>query len=130
MTWLVPVLGLFAGVVLGSLLTFQIPLAFAKYLSIAVLASLDSVLGGIRTIQEENFNGIILLSGFVTNAITAALLAFLGDLLSVDLYLAAVFVFGIRIFNNMATIRHHIVSRIFDKHITHSNQIETEDELS
>ena len=39
MVWLIPVLGLLAGILLGSILSFQIPLTMAKYLSIAVLAS-------------------------------------------------------------------------------------------
>lgn len=74
--WLIPVLGLLAGILLGSILSFQIPLTMAKYLSIAVLAALDSVLGGVRCIYENNFNGLILLSGFISNALLAAFLAF------------------------------------------------------
>ena len=102
MVWLIPICALALGIMLGSILSFQIPLWMAKYLSIAVLAALDSVLGGVRGIYEDNFNGVVLLTGFVSNALLAALLAFLGDQLSVDLYMAAVFVFGIRIFNNLA----------------------------
>ena len=97
MVWLIPLLGLLAGIMFGSMITWSIPLAMAKYLSIAVLAALDSVLGGIRCILEETFNGLILLTGFLTNAVFAAFLAYLGDKLGVDLYMAAVFVFGIRI---------------------------------
>ena len=116
MVWIIPIAALAIGIMLGSILSFQIPLWMAKYLSIAVLAALDSVLGGVRGIYEDNFNGVVLLSGFVSNAVLAALLAFLGDQLSVDLYMAAVFVFGIRIFNNLATIRHYIVSSFLKHH--------------
>lgn len=122
MIWLIPVFALAVGVMLGSILTFEIPLGMAKYLSIAVLAALDSVLGGVRGIYEDNFNGVVLLSGFITNALLAAVLAFLGDQLSVDLYMAAVFVFGIRIFNNLSTIRHYIVSDFLKRHNTHATQ--------
>lgn len=110
--WIIPLLGLLAGTLMGSIISFQIPLIFAKYLSVAVLASLDSVLGGIRCIFEDTFNGVILLSGFITNALLAALLAYLGDRLGVDLYMAAVFVFGVRIFQNLAAIRHYIMDKI------------------
>ena len=120
---MVPVIALIAGIMLGSILSVQIPLWMAKYLSIAVLAALDSVLGGIRSIYEDSFNGVVLLSGFVSNAFLAALLAFLGDQLSVDLYMAAVFVFGIRIFNNLSTIRHYIVTK-FLKQPPHINTIQ------
>jgi small basic protein len=78
-------------------------------MSIAVLASLDSVFGGIRSILEEHFDGTILLTGFFTNALLAALLAYLGDRLGVDLYYAAVFAFGVRLFQNLAAIRHKIL---------------------
>ncbi len=122
MIWLIPIFALVIGIMLGSILSFEIPLWMAKYLSIAVLAALDSVLGGVRGIYEDNFNGVVLLSGFVSNAILAALLAFLGDQLSVDLYMAAVFVFGIRIFNNLSTIRHYIVSGFLKRHNTHSTR--------
>lgn len=120
MIWFIPIAALVIGIMLGSSLSFQIPLWMAKYLSIAVLAALDSVIGGVRGIYEDNFNGVVLLSGFVSNAVLAALLAFLGDQLSVDLYMAAVFVFGIRIFNNLSTIRHYIVSSFLKRHNTHA----------
>lgn len=44
--WIIPVLGLICGALLGSVISLQIPVAYAKYLSIAVLASMDSVFGG------------------------------------------------------------------------------------
>ena len=46
--WLIPLFGLLAGALIGSIVSFQIPIVFAKYLSVAVLAALDSVLGGVR----------------------------------------------------------------------------------
>lgn len=122
MVWLIPVLGLLAGVLIGSIVTIEIPLTMAKYLSVAVLAALDSAFGGIRCIYEDTFNGLVLLTGFISNAFLAALLAFLGDQLSVDLYMAAVFVFGVRIFQNLATIRHHILNRFLHKHNAHASQ--------
>lgn len=120
MIWLIPLLGLLAGIMFGSMITWSIPLAMANYLSIAVLAALDSVVGGIRCILEETFNGLILLTGFLTNAIFAAFLAYLGDKLGVDLYMAAVFVFGVRIFQNVAAIRHHVLSKVLKKHDLHA----------
>ena len=122
MVWLIPVLCLLAGILLGSILSFQIPLTMAKYLSIAVLAALDAVLGGVRCIYENNFNGLILLSGFISNALLAAFLAFLGDQLNVDLYMAAVFVFGVRIFQNLSAIRHYVLSNFLKKHNLHATQ--------
>lgn len=111
MIWLLPLIGLIIGALIGSAVTFQIPAIYVKYMSIAVLASLDSVFGGVRAVLEEKFDGTILLSGFFTNALMAALLAYLGDRLGVDLYYAAVFAFGVRLFQNLAAIRHDILTK-------------------
>lgn len=113
--WLLPILGLIFGAVIGSALTFQVPPGYIKYMSIAVLASLDSVFGGIRSVLENHFDGTILLTGFFTNALLAALLAYLGDRLGVDLYYAAVFAFGVRLFQNLANIRHTILLQYRNK---------------
>ena len=109
--WL-PIMGLITGLLIGSLFTFSLPGIFARYLSIAVLASLDSLLGGWRSVQEDKFDGAILLSGFFINAVTAILLVFVGTLLNLPLELAAVIAFGLRIFNNVGYIRRGIVQQI------------------
>lgn len=109
--WLLPILGLILGALIGSAITFPVPLIYLKYMSVAVLASLDSVFGGVRSVLEDHFDSTILLTGFFTNALLAALLAYLGDRLGVDLYYAAIFAFGVRIFQNLAAIRHNILIR-------------------
>ena len=121
--WL-PIMGLITGLLIGSLFTFALPGIFARYLSIAVLASLDSLLGGWRSVQEDKFDGAILLSGFFINAITAMLLVFVGTLLNLPLELAAVIAFGLRIFNNVGYIRRGIVQQIRDKRLARKNQRE------
>ena len=42
----------------------------------------------------------------------AGLLTFIGDRLGVELYHAAVFAFGVRLFNNLARIRRLLLVRI------------------
>jgi small basic protein len=110
--WL-PLLGLLFGAIIGSAISFEIPVTYVKYMSVAVLASLDSVFGGIKAVLEDTFDGTVLLTGFFTNALLAALLAYLGDRLGVDLYMAAVFAFGVRLFQNLASIRHYLLDRQF-----------------
>lgn len=109
--WL-PLVGLLAGIFIGSALSITIPMQYAKYMSVAVLAALDSVFGSLRGFLEDKFDASILLTGFFTNAVLAALLAYLGDRLGVDLFLAAIFAFGVRIFQNLAVIRRYIIDRI------------------
>ncbi len=99
---------------IGVAIGLQMPVMsfiFTKYMSIAVLAALDSVIGGIRAFMEESFDNIVFLSGFLMNALLAAGLAYLGDLLRIELYLAAVVVFGTRIFQNLGTIRRYLLKK-------------------
>lgn len=106
--WL-PVLGLLVGILLGLLRPVEIPLGYVKYTAIAILAAIDTVLGGVRARLESRFDLGIFLSGFLLNAAFAALLAGLGDLLSLDLYLGAVIAFSIRILDNVGFIRRDLL---------------------
>lgn len=108
--WL-PVLFLIIGLTLGLLTDFKVPEEYANYLSIAVLAAFDTLLGGIRAHLEEKFDQRVFVSGFFFNVSLAALLAFLGVQLGIDLYLAAVFAFGVRLFQNIALIRRYMIER-------------------
>ena len=49
------------------------------------------------------------LSGLLLNSLAAGALTYLGDRLGVDLYLAAIVAFGVRIFDNIAVIRRHLL---------------------
>ena len=105
---IIPILGLALGVVLG-LLVPEIPLQYSTYLSVAILAALDSVFGGIRSSIEKTFDMEIFITGFFANAILAAMLTFLGDKLGVPIYYAAIFAFGVRLFQNFAIIRRDMI---------------------
>ncbi|GGC80680.1 small basic protein [Thalassobacillus devorans] len=108
--WL-PFAFLIIGVILGLLTDLRVPDAYTDYLTIAVLAAFDTLLGGIRAQLEKKFEDIVFLTGFFTNVSLAALLAFLGVQLGIDLYLAAVFAFGVRLFQNIAIIRRHLINQ-------------------
>ncbi len=100
-----PLLGLLAGVVVGSLAGLSVPGEYARYLGMALLAGLDAVIGGLRADTEGRFHSGIFISGFLGNALLAALLTYLADRLGVELYMAAIVAFGVRIFNNLAVLR-------------------------
>ncbi|MCR6111212.1 small basic family protein [Bacillus sp. A301a_S52] len=112
--WL-PIFGLLLGLLLGFFTDFQISQQYASYFSIAVLAALDTLVGGIRANLEKQFDERVFISGFLTNIFLAAGLAFLGVHLGVDLYLAAIVAFGVRLFNNIAIIRRIFLNRWIDK---------------
>lgn len=108
--WL-PIFGLVVGIVLGFLTDIKVPEEYSNYLSIAVLAALDTLFGGIRAHLQNVYNEKVFVSGFFFNIILAASLAFLGVHLGVDLYLAAIFAFGVRLFQNIAVIRRIILTK-------------------
>lgn len=115
MIWL-PILGLIVGVAIGFVSNVTIPVAYSSYLSIAILAALDTVFGGVRASLEKSFDGAVFLSGFFFNTLVAALLAYIGVQLGVDLYLAAVVAFGVRLFQNIAVIRRILFNRVGSRH--------------
>ncbi len=108
--WIV-VVGLLVGIVIGLEFPIIVPLAFAQYLSIALLAALDTVFGGARAGLQGKFVPATFVTGLLTNAILAGLLTYLGNKLGVPLYYAALFAFGYRIFQNLGTIRHLLIDR-------------------
>ncbi|MFY9286347.1 MAG: small basic family protein [Tissierellaceae bacterium] len=105
----VALIGILIGGIIGFLLPYTYNTAYSLYISIAILACLDSVFGGVKANLEGNFNVKIFLSGFFGNSLLAALLAYIGDRLGVPLYYAAIFTFGSRLFDNFASIRRLIL---------------------
>lgn len=109
-------IGLIVGIIIGIVWKVNIPDKFSPYISVAILACLDSVFGAIRSSLSKNFEADIFISGFFGNAVLAAGLAYLGDKLGVPIYLAAVIVFGGRIFDNFAIIRRVLLERAKSRH--------------
>lgn len=104
------VLGLLIGIFLGLISGIQIPVTFSQYVAVAILASLDSVVGACLSHLQKTFDSNIFFSGFFINALLAALLTYIGNLLGVDLSLATIIVFGTRIFSNSAAIRRLLIT--------------------
>lgn len=103
------ILGLIIGVGIGLYIPLTIAAGYSLYLSVAILAAFDSVIGAIRANIENQFDSAIFLSGFILNSIIAATLAYIGDLLGIPLYYAAIFAFGMRLFTNLARIRRDVI---------------------
>lgn len=105
------ILGLIGGVVLGFSMNISYPSEYSFYITMGLLAALDSILGAARSHLEGKYNNLIFISGFITNAVLAGGLAYLGDRLGVPLYYAAIFVFGGRLFQNLAVIRRVLIEK-------------------
>ena len=108
------IVAIIVGCVLGAFVGINLPMIpylYSSYLAISIIAALDSVLGGIVSVENGKFNFKIFVSGFFGNAILAILLTFLGEKLNVDIYIGAVVVFVGRIFNNLGIIRRYYVDK-------------------
>jgi small basic protein len=106
---LLPLVGLLVGVLAGLIVGVDVSYELSRYSAVAILAALDSVVGAIRAELDGVYDNRIFISGFVVNAVVAVALTFIGDRLGLDLYLVALITFGIRIFNNVALIRRHVL---------------------
>lgn len=106
---------LFIGICIGLKLPISISPDFYQYFAVAILAAMDTVFGGITAYMSGQFDTEIFISGFFGNAILAALLTFIGDKLGVQLYFAAIFTFGTRLFQNFAVIRRFLLNKYTKK---------------
>ena len=108
-----PLIGLIIGIVLGTLMPLEFTGAYTKLFSVILLVALDSVFGGLRASVNAHFSDTVFITGFLTNALFAAFLVFVGDRLGIDLYYVALLVFGFRIFKNLAGLRRHVLGKYF-----------------
>ncbi len=105
-------LGIAVGILIGFVFDFSYSVEYSFYITMGLLAAIDSVVGAVRAYMEGKYDNLIFVSGFVINAILAGLLTFVGDKLGVPLYYAAILVFGGRMFNNLAVARHIVIDNI------------------
>ncbi len=106
-----PVIGLLIGLIVGAVVSVSIPVEYARYTAVAILAALDSVLGAAKAALAGEYDQAIFVTGFFANTLLAGLLTLLGDRLGVELYYAAIFAFGVRLFTNLALIRRDLLVR-------------------
>ena len=102
------------GCIIGALIGINAPVisyTYSSYLSIAIIAALDTVFGGIASVVKGNFDLKIFLSGFFGNSILSIALTYLGNKLNVDIYLAAIVDFVGRMFTNLAIIRRYYLEK-------------------
>lgn len=103
------------GIILGIILGFYIPVSYSPvyslYVSVAILACIDSVIGGTKAKLNNEFDDLIFISGFVTNTILAIFLSYSGEKLGVPLYYGAIITFSWRMFQNTAIIRRYIIQK-------------------
>jgi small basic protein len=112
--FLIPVLALFVGGMIGFLVISPIKGELGLYVAVACLAGLDTMCGGIKSSFENRFQADVFVSGFFANVLLAFFLAWLGDQIGVNIFLVCALIFGQRIFNNLSLIRRHLLTLYTD----------------
>ena len=107
--------GLALGVVIGYYIPFTYPMDYSLYMSVAILATLDSIFGAVKSTFEGKYDNMIFVTGFIGNSLLAILINYIGDKLGIPIYYVAILVFGSRLFDNLSMIRRHIILRLSNK---------------
>lgn len=107
----IPAIGLLIGIAVGIGSGFVFPAGFSAYVAMGILTCLDSLLGGVYANMRREFQWKVFVTGFFSNAILAIALIWLGNQLSIDLSMAAVVVYGSKMFRNFSNIRHLLLNR-------------------
>ena len=104
--------GLLAGMLVGLNLPWKVPAILARYMAVGLMAGVDTSLGGLKASLEGDFDSVIFVTGFLGNTILAAAFVYVGDMLGIELYLAAVVALGVRVFNNLGVVRRRLIKNL------------------
>ncbi len=116
-------LGILGGLLIGWFAPLTIPVEYTRYTAVVILSIFDAVVGAIRAqLTQNEYDAIIFTTGLLFNVAIALGITLLGDLLGLDLYLAATVVLTFRIFKNVGVARRAMFTHIFkkDKNLTKS----------
>lgn len=97
------------GVLLALVVRPSVSPEQSRYLAMAVIAALDASMGGLRAQLEQTFSDSVFVLSFLSNAVLAVALVWLGDQLGVDFSTPVVVVLGVRIFQNLAAVRRRVL---------------------
>ncbi len=112
---MLPLLGIIIGLIIGLFLDIDIPQAYSPYVAVLILAALDSLVGALLASLQKKFNTLLFVTGLIGNGLIAVVLSALGDRLNIDLNLAAIFAFGVRIINNFSQARRFWLQQLSER---------------
>jgi len=112
-------IGILIGIIVGWFLPFTIPLEYTRYTAVIILGIVDALLGAIRAqLNKDHYDPWIFATGLFFNILLALSITLFGDMLGLDLYLAATVVFTFRIFKNVGTARRVL----FDQYVSKASK--------
>ncbi|MFA6521970.1 MAG: DUF1290 domain-containing protein, partial [Candidatus Gracilibacteria bacterium] len=83
-------LGILVGIIVGWFLPFTIPIEFTRYTAVVILGIVDSLIGAMRAqLSKNHYDQWIFATGLFFNMLLALGITLFGDMLGLDLYLAA-----------------------------------------
>lgn len=118
------VLGLSLGLIIGAFLRIDIPPEFARYTAVAIVGILDSIFGAIRASVENKYDTTTFITGLAFNMVIAVLITYVGDKLNLDIYMAILVAFTIRIFANIGIIKTTTLGKLWSKSNKISEKVE------
>ncbi|MCI5842172.1 MAG: small basic family protein [Clostridiales bacterium] len=121
------VLSVLLGVLIGALLPWSIPAQYSIYAAVMLLAALDAAAGGIDARLHHKFRGSLFVSGALGNGLIAVFLTYMGERIGISLYLAAVVVFGTRLFQNFGEIRRELLTLSGNRNTISKNTDKTQE---
>ena len=109
--WWLPIIGLVLGMVFGIFIPMEIPSIYSHYYAVFLLAILEGVLSGFLEGLRESFDFLSFWTGILVTAFFALLLVYMGEHLSVELYLAVLFALGYKILQSVGCIHLLLVDK-------------------
>ncbi len=109
-------LGILCGLFIGWFAPLTIPVEYTRFTAVVILSIFDAVIGAIRAqVTQNEYDALIFTTGLLFNGALALGITLLGDLLGLDLYLAATVVLTFRIFKNVGVVRRAMFKQLFKK---------------
>lgn len=110
--WLSLAAFLLAFVAVVRFTSLTIPPALSKYAGIAVLAGLDVLVSGARSLLEGRYHTATFLTGLLGHLVAAVLVVYLGAVVGLDLVLAVSVALGISLFWNLLAYQRQLVGKL------------------
>ena len=104
------IVGIAIGFAMGVLFPGYFPEELSLYMGVALIACVDSIIGGLLAKSRGEYDDGVFISGFVINAVLAAAMTYFGKRINLQMELAAVIVFATRIFQNLAILRRNLLN--------------------
>ncbi len=111
MIMVIPFIAFIVGLFFGPYINHFFPWMVGPYLAVFTITAIDALIGGIRNAFESQFYSELFFTGIAVNIIVAYMLAWLGDQIGLDLFLAIAIILGGRIFRNIGLLRRVLIQR-------------------